>query len=670
MKKQTAMVLSVLSPLLFSAIVSAESYELKSPDETITLQIHTTPALSLSIAYDGVVMLQQADIGLALEGVGVLGREPTVKGVTEASEDRYLEPVVSRNTNRIHDAFRSITIQFEQNFDLECRVYDEGVAYRFVTHFPGSNRVTFEQIDLEFPANSGSFFPREESMISHNERIFEHVKLDDLHSGDFCSLPVMITPETGPKMLLTEADLFDYPALYMTGGEGARLSAKHPAFVLKATPQPGTEDRNLLIEETADYIARTDGARNYPWRVFIIGEDAVFIENELVYQLSRDCEIKDTSWIKPGRVAWDWYNANNLFGVDFEAGINTRTYKHYIDFAAEYGLEYIILDEGWTETTTKIDASAPEMDVQEIIHYGKSKGVGVILWALWGPIAKDRETLFPLYEKWGAAGVKIDFMQRSDQEMVNFYHDTAKLAAEHKLLVDYHGSFKPAGLRRAYPNVISYEGVKGSENNKWSKDITPTHNVTLPFTRAAVGPMDYTPGAMVNKHLINHNVSFERPESIGTRAHEVAKYVVFVSPLQMLCDSPSLYRKEAETTAFLAKIPSTWDETRVLKAAVSEYVLVARRKGDIWYVGAMTNEKAPRDLTIDWSFLGEGVFEAEIFEDGVNVERYAQDYRLHTEDLDSEKTTFKIHLGTGGGWAAIVQKKAKVAMLTASKTKI
>ena len=651
------------SPKLFGEIallisipflLCAETYQLSSPDESLSVEINTTPSLSFSITSAGAVVLENADIGLTLEGVGTLGRNAIVKTVLESAQDRLLEPLVARRTSTIHDVFNSLSIEFEGGFNLQFRAYDEGVAYRFGTAFPGSARITFEQIDLQFPENTMSYFPQEESIMSHNERLYPYLSLNDLTSEDFCTLPVMMVPENGPKVLFSEADLLDYPALFMKGGEGNRLSAKHPPYVLKAIPQPGGEDRNEIIEEVADYIARTEGSREFPWRVFIIGDDAVFLENELVYQLSSECRLEDTSWIKPGVVAWDWYNANNIFGVDFESGVNTETYKYYIDFAAEYQLEYIILDEGWTESTTKIDASCPEMDVQGIIDYGKEKGVGVILWALWGPIAKDREILFPLYEKWGAAGVKIDFMQRSDQAMVNFYTETAKLAAKHKLLVDYHGAFKPAGLRRTFPNVINYEGVKGSENNKWSADITPTHNVTIPFTRMAVGPIDYTPGAMVNKHLINHKISFERPESLGTRAHEVAKYFIFDSPLQMLCDTPSVYRKEAETTAYLAQIPTTWDETKVLAAAVAEYVLIARRKGDSWYVGAMTNEKGPRDLTIDWSFLGEGSFEAAIYQDGVNVERYAQDYRLSTSNLDTSKS-MEIHLGTGGGWSAIVK---------------
>ena len=645
------LVLCSLVPIL----LQAESYQLTSPNASLVVAIETAPTLSFSITADEAVVLQKADIGLTLEGVGTLGRDAKVTEAIEDSVDQIITPVIARRHSSIRDHFNSLTLSFEKNFKLEFRAYDNGVAYRFITSLPGSSRVTFEQLDYRFPENTETFFPKEDSMMSHNERIYPLLSLDELNSEDFCTLPVMMVPAEGPKVLFSEANLLDYPALFMKGGEGNVLTAKHPPYILEIEPAASAPDRNETILKTADYIARTEGTRNYPWRVFIIGDDAVFLENELVYQLSDPCKLEDTSWIKPGVVAWDWYNANNIFGVDFESGINTETYKYYIDFAAEYGLDYIILDEGWSESTVKVDAPAPEMDVQEIIDYGKEKGIGVILWSLWGPIAKDRDTLFPLYEKWGAAGVKIDFMQRSDQEMVNFYHDTAALGAKHKLLVDYHGSFKPAGLRRMYPNLINYEGVKGEENNKWSADITPTHNVTIPFTRMSVGPIDYTPGAMVNKHLINHNISFERPESIGTRAHEVAKYVVFDSPLQMFCDTPSIYRKEAETASFMAKIPTIWDETVVLDAEVAEYVLVARRNGNTWYVGAMTNETGPRDLSVDWSFLDDGAskYSAEIYADGINVERHAQDYKLKTIDLDTSKP-LPIHLGTGGGWTAIV----------------
>ena len=393
----------------------------------------------------------------------------------------------------------------------------------------------------------------------------------------------------------------------------------------------------------------------FPWRVFIISEnDGDLVESDLVFKLSRPLAIQNTNWIKPGRVAWDWYNANNIYGVDFEAGLNTQTYKYYIDFASNYGLEYVILDEGWSKSTTNIMEPSDQIDIQELVRYGKTKKVGIILWTLWKPLNENLEEILKLYKKWEIKGIKVDFMQRADQFMVNYYKKVVKEAAKNQLLVDFHGAFKPAGLRRAYPNLLSYEGLKGNENNKWSDIITPEHNVTLPFTRMVAGPMDFTPGAMSNAQKDNFQISWNRPMSLGTRCHQVAMYVVFESPLQMLCDSPSAYLKEKETTTFISKIPSVWDEIKVLKAKVGDYIIIARRKGKTWYIGGMTDWTG-RDFEIDLSFLPSGTFKMEIMKDGTNAHRFAEDYVKETKKV-TNKSRVKIKMAQGGGWAAIISK--------------
>ncbi len=385
----------------------------------------------------------------------------------------------------------------------------------------------------------------------------------------------------------------------------------------------------------------------------IAAKDGDLLTNDLVYQLSRPTQLEQTDWIKPGKVAWDWWNANNIYGVDFESGIDNRTYKYYIDFASEYGLEYIILDEGWTFSTTNTLKCNPDIDVEELVAYGKEKGVGIILWTLWGPLDEHLTEALDLYREWGVKGIKVDFMQRSDQYMVNFYERVAKEAGARELLVDYHGAFKPAGLRRAYPNVINYEGVKGMENVKWSSDITPLHDLTIPFIRMAAGPMDFTPGAMDNAHEVNYMARFDRPMSMGTRCHQLAMYVVYTSPLQMLCDNPSNYYRERESAQFISEIPTTWDETRVLEAEVADHVVVARRNGENWYIGAMSADLA-REFELDLSFLGDGEFEAVIMEDGPNARKMAQDY-VRKFALLSKGESLKIRMVEGGGWAAILK---------------
>jgi alpha-glucosidase len=404
------------------------------------------------------------------------------------------------------------------------------------------------------------------------------------------------------------------------------------------------------VTSTKDYISKTSGTRTFPWRAFVIAStDVKLVESDLIYKLAKPCMIENTSWIKPGQVAWDWWNANNIYGVDFRAGINNETYKYYIDFAAKNGIEYVILDEGWYPLGN-IFVSVPEINVPELCKYAESKHVGVILWVVWKTFWDKIDEAIALYEKWGVKGVKVDFMQRDDQKIVNFYLEAAKKTAEHHLLIDFHGAYKPDGLGRTWPNALTREGVKGMENDKWSKEVTPEHDVTLPFTRMIAGPMDYTPGALVNMDKANFTPNFTRPESQGTRAHQVALYIIYESPLQMLSDSPSNYMKEQETTDFIVKVPVVWDDIIGIDGKVGDYILLARRSGKEWFAGALTNWTA-RDMDLDLSFLPVGKYSMDIFQDGINADRYAGDYK-HLKTIVKSGDKVKIHLAPGGGWAA------------------
>jgi alpha-glucosidase len=406
----------------------------------------------------------------------------------------------------------------------------------------------------------------------------------------------------------------------------------------------------MLVTARKDYIARTNGTRTFPWRVFVVTpNDIKLLESDLVFKLAAPNKIADTRWIKPGHVAWDWWNANNIYGVDFRAGINNDTYKYYIDFASKNGIEYIILDEGWYPLGNVLE-QVPGINVPELVKYAESKKVGVILWVVWKSFWDKIDEAVVLYEKWGVKGVKVDFMQRDDQKIVNFYHEAARKTADHHLLIDFHGAYKPDGFGRTWPNALTREGVKGMENNKWSKDISPDHDVTLPFTRMVAGPMDYTPGALKNMDKANFRPNFNRPESQGTRAHQVALYVIYESPLQMLSDSPSNYMKEQETTDFILKIPVVWDDIIGIDGKVGEYLLLARRSGKEWFVGAITNW-TPRDMDLDLSFLPAGNYSIDIFQDGINADRYAEDYK-HLKNKVKSGDKMKIHLAPGGGWAA------------------
>lgn len=644
-----AVALTGLTTPVFSAV-----HQIDSPNGRLLVEINSDHGLTLRATLDGQPVLEPAPLRLRLAGHPDIGANTVGVTASTRSHDGTVTPVVKRKFAALRDHYDELTVTLPEAV-LEVRVFDEGFGYRWVTQFDGDVQVLGESVPLQFPVGTRSLFPEEESFMSHNERLYPDVALADIDATRFCSLPVLCTTPGGTRVVFTDADLFDYPGMFLRGTGGPALAAMFPPYPLKIEPaNHGTSDRNVVIAEAADYVARTGGTRSFPWRTYVItNDDRDLLTNEMVFLLSRDLALADTGWIKPGTVAWDWYNANNLTGVDFESGINNQTYRFYIDFASRYGIDYVILDEGWSASTTNLFAGNADIDVPELVAYGAERNVGIILWSLNEPLAKDREALLDLYQRWGVKGVKIDFMQRNDQLMVKFYEETARAAAERHLLVDFHGAFKPSGLRRAYPNVISYEGVKGNENNKWSADITPRHNLNIPFIRMVAGPMDYTPGAMANAQPENHRIIFTRPMGLGTRCHEIAKYVVYESPLQMYCDSPSRYLRETESIAFMTRIPTVWDETRPLLAKVGEYVLIARRSGERWFVGAMTNE-SPREMALDLSFLGAGEYRATLMRDGVNAAKMAEDYRQVLRTVDAS-TLLELKLAPGGGWAAIFE---------------
>ncbi len=639
-----------------NATLLAQINPVTSPDNRISLQVNAEGQTSWTVTMDNSIVIERASISMTMDKSRVLGTKPVVKKVKVEAREEVFEPQIPHRDAHIDSKFNEMTLDFKGNYQLKFRVYNDGVAYRFIDLSKKTREVYTEELTLQLQEDSGTFFPKEESMYSHNERIYLHKPLTELGQDDFCSLPVMFENKK-TKVLFTEASLHDYPGMFLRHDGKGVLKADFPKYVLKAVDnEQSSPDRNQILEEEADYIAKVSGSRDYPWRVFIIGDnDKVFLESNLVTQLSGRSKIADASWIKPGKVAWDWYNANNIYGVDFEAGLNTETYKYYIDFAADNGIEYVILDEGWTKSTTEILEANPTIDIKELITYGKNKGVEIILWVLWKPLDANTNEILELYASWGVKGIKVDFMQRSDQYMVRSYETIASKAAALQLMVDYHGAFKPAGIEKVWPNVMNYEGVKGNENNKWSADISPEHNVTIPFIRMAAGPMDFTPGAMANAHAKNYAISFTRPMALGTRCHQLAMYVVFEAPLQMLCESPTRYKREQESVDFITSIPTTWDETRVIEAAVSDYVLVARRNGQHWYLGGMTDD-TPRDFNLKLNFLGAGTYSMEIMKDGVNAENHAQDYKKEIIEVN-QNSIIPIHMVSGGGWAAIINEK-------------
>ncbi|MBN1154571.1 glycoside hydrolase family 97 protein [candidate division KSB1 bacterium] len=625
-------------------------YEIQSPDRSISLRVTIDQQITYAVIVDGEEIVAASPISMTLRDGLVCGLNPEVVRVRHRTIHQKIEPIVPEKFSVINDHCNELTIDFKGDYSLIFRAYDNGIAYRFKISKRGNITIVSEQATFNFGASSYVYFPEEESFFSHNERSYLYSQLDTLNAGRLASLPVLVaTP--GPRVLIAESALRDYPGMWIQSSGASKLDAVFPHFPLKCELRPNS-DRDMPVTQYADYLAVTEGNRSFPWRILAIARtDSKLVTNQLVYQLADELQIKDPSWIKPGKVAWDWWNANNVYGVDFKSGVNTETYKYYIDFASRYGIEYIILDEGWYKLGDLLNV-VPEMNIEEIIAYGKDRNVGIILWVIWKTLDDQLQIALDQFEKWGVAGIKVDFMQRDDQEMVNFYWKIAAEAAARKMLVDFHGAYKPAGLRRAYPNVITREGVKGLENCKWGGDITPTHNLTLPFIRMVPGPMDYTPGAMINAQPGNFRSIFERPMSMGTRAHQIAMYVVFESPLQMLADSPSNYLREKESTDFIARIPTVWDDTKVFEAKIGEYLLMARRNGKIWYIGAMTNEQ-PREFILDLSFLNGETYTADMLEDGINADRFGSDYRKTTRVV-SRNDSIKMKLAPSGGWCAIL----------------
>jgi alpha-glucosidase len=644
------MILPVILALNIFAI-SARDYKISSPDGKIVINISVGPEITWAATYDNKEIISSVKAAMLLGDGKILGVNESVKKSSLIRINGILKPEVPYKKSEIADNCNALMLLFKSGFSLQFRAYNDGIAYRFETNIKDTLIVKNEISDLQFPSGTNSWYPLEKSFMSHNENTFIYSALDTIGDNHLASLPVLFQTN-GINILLTESDIEDYAGMWVRGAGSGKITGTWPAYPAEESL---SRDRDLRVTKTSDYIAKTNGTRTFPWRVFVIaGNDGKLIESDLVYKLAAPNRLSETGWIKPGKVAWDWWNANNIYGIDFKAGLNNETYKYYIDFASKNGIEYVVLDEGWYKLGNILEVT-PGLDIPELCRYAAGKNVGIILWVVWKAFNDQMDQALDQYEKWGVKGVKVDFMQRDDQKMVNFYWEAAKKSAEHRMLIDFHGSYKPDGLGRTYPNALTREGVKGMEHNKWSKDVNPEHDVTLPFTRMIAGAMDYTPGAMINMDRTNFNPQFTRPESQGTRVHQMALYVAFESPLQMLADSPSNYMKEQECTDFIVKVPVVWDDVKVLTGKVGDYLLLARRSGKEWFVGGLT-DWSMRDLELDLSFLGTGEYVMELFQDGINADRYASDYK-HLKLEVRPDLKMKIHLAPGGGWVARIIPK-------------
>ena len=644
--------LAILSALLVHEGVAQSSYDLRSPDGRIEVRIRTSERLSYDLVLKGTAVLENSTISLDVEHEK-LGVRPKVTDAKTRTSDQMVSPVVRQKFAKIPDHYNELRLTMDGGYSVVFRAYNEGVAYRFETSLRQERvKIYAEESSFNFASNFVVYYPQEDSFYSHNERKYLPQHLTEIAPEFIATLPAVIdVGQGGAKLAIAESDLDDYPGLWLRGTGGTGLAATFPPYPLREVQ---TSDRDYKPVQTADYIADTAGKRAFPWRVLGIADrDGDLLTNQIVYLLQSPSQVQDTSWIKPGKVAWDWWNDWNIDGVDFEAGINTKTYKYYVDFAAKYRIPYIILDDGWYKLGNLLEVT-PALNMDELVAYAKQKNVGLILWASWKTLDDQLIPALDQFEKWGVKGIKVDFMQRSDQIMINYFHRVCREAAKRHMLVDFHGDQKPAVMTRTWPNLINTEGVRGMEWSKWSRESEPEHNVTLPFTRMFLGPMDYTPGAMHNATKTTFAPINRQPMAMGTRCHQLGMYVVYEGPLQMLSDTPSNYLREPETMEFLAAVPTEWDETKVLDAHIADYVVVARRNGKDWYVGAM-NDWTPRAVDIDLSFLPDGAFMMDAYQDGVNADRNASDYRKATTSVN-RMTKLKLQLASGGGWAARIHQ--------------
>ena len=657
--------LLVAAAATLSSTAAAKTYSLLSPDRKLTLTVSTDSCLTYSLSREGRAVLAPSRASMkwsnGLEPGRNAGRArvSTGRGTSQAATPFYTKASVAADYN-------SLTLS-ANGYAVEFRVYNQGAAYRFVARAGADFDVEAETAEFNFATPAKAWLPyanMQQEMVAGREfecqfrTSFENtytvLPLPQHDPLRLAFLPVLV--DAGPKVCITESDLRDYPGMFLNASGGNRLSgvfAPYPRTVVKG----GHNDLQMQVTEYEHFLAHSTARRTFPWRIVAVAaSDIDLTDIDLVALLAEPSRIADTSWIRPGKVAWDWWNDLKLYGVDFEAGVNTQTYFHYIDFASRHGIEYVILDEGWaTLGRNDLFDIVPGIDLQAIVDHAKERGIGIILWAGYNAFAPDMERVCRHYAEMGVRGFKVDFMDRDDQPMVNFTWQAAEVCARHRLLLDLHGMFKPAGLQHTFPNVVNFEGVHGLEQMKWAEPTVDqvTYDVTLPFIRMVAGPMDYTQGAMRNASRTNYRPVFSEPMSQGTRCRQLAEYVIFTSPLNMLCDNPCNYEAEPECTDFIAAVPTVWDESVPIDGRVGEYVLMARRRGDTWYVGGLTDWNS-RTVSVDLSFLAPGRYEMTLFADGVNADAVARDFSRTTAVVEAGSSR-TVRMAQGGGFAMVLR---------------
>ncbi len=648
----------LLTPFLLCA---QQSFQVASPSQAIQVTVGLSDSIYYAVAFQGEPILHPSALALVTDAQ-TLGANPRLLKKEERSREQQISPPVAEKRAVIKDHYNELELFFRGRYSLIFRVYDDGVAYRWHTNLKDTLIIQHEIAHFHFVRNDTIYFPELQCQPSDSaefdcfhssfEELYKVVPIGEIHSSQRAFLPVLVDGKKRYKMLITEADLTDYPGMFVSGTDDSTFSLRGEFAPYPLQEKAFGEYTQDVVVKRAEYIARTWGQRMFPWRVLIITPDERLLpETDMVYRLSAENKVGDMSWFKPGKSTSEWILDNNIYGVDFRAGYNTRTYQYYIDFAHRFGLEYVLFDAGWS-AVTDLFSITPAMDMEFLTRYAREKKVGLVLWTSAYALRRQMQPALDTLQAWGIKGIMVDFMNRDDQPMVNFYESVARETAKRHIFVDFHGSYKPTGLRRQYPNIVTREGAIVQEYYKWASDVlTPEYEVTLPFIRGVAGPLDYEPGNMLNETKENHHPMFNKPTSLGTRIHQLAMFIIYESPYAKMGGNPSDYLREPEYTQFMVNIPTVWKETKTIEAQLADYVVLRRETLDgTFYIGAMT-DWTPRDFSIKLDFLPEGPFRIDIYQDGINADRYASDYQ-HIQKTVSREDTLEIHLAPGGGWVA------------------
>lgn len=641
-------ILALLILLGTSTTWASKNYDVQSPDGKLVVKIQKSP-LSWTVEKEGRTLYTMQDVSMIVAGKTLAGGA-TPKSIKVKMKEESIKPVVALKYSEIQSKYNEVVLNYG-TYQVEMRIFDNAVTYRFSTKM---------KEEVEVTEDNFTFIPSEEYMVHRQpcnsfttnfEDIYLHSTMEEWnkHEQPLSTIPLLLSGENDLQLLMGEANVDNYPRIFLTPKEKG-ISPTYPKALVSWEPK-GHRDR-VNIQE-GDFIAKTSGTRTFPWRYVTCTNSKGLVEQTITLQLSPKPAIEDTSWIHPGKVSWEWWSGAAPYGPDvtFRYGNNYDTYAYYADFAAKYGIEYILLDSGWAQSHTDPFTTKPDLRLKELIAHAKSKGVKLILWLPWLTVEQHFD-LFKTYAEWGIAGVKIDYMDHVDQEMVNFYKRVAEEATKNHLLVDFHGSMTPMGLEYEYPNVLSFEGVRGLEQNGSCK---PENTLFIPFIRNAVGPADFTPGGLFNMQPDQYTAKRPNTGAIGTRCFQMALYVVLESGIQMLADNPTRYYEADECTRYIASVPTTWDETRCLDAVMGKYIVVAKRKGTKWFLGAICNEEnAPLTLHVKLDFLNEGSHQLKGFKDGSNADFQAMHYNKVEQQVD-KNTTLEIVMVKNGGFAAVIE---------------